>query len=195
MIASACARIDPLYGDYVRLAALTGLRAGELTALQPQDVDLAAQTLRVQRAHSRGKIGDPKSKEPRTVPVVAPAARILGKLTASRRPTEFLFSRPGGRLHHSNFRTAVGWTQLVTDAGFPGLRFHDLRGVAISTWIQAGIDLATVRSVAGHSDLRMTDRYSHLTPGHLSSARSQIESYLGVVPDDQRLGGGEGSNT
>jgi integrase len=33
-LAAACDRVSRRYGDYVRLAALLGLRAGELTALQ-----------------------------------------------------------------------------------------------------------------------------------------------------------------
>lgn len=40
LLAAACDPVSRRYGGYVRLAALLGLRAGELTALQVGDVDL-----------------------------------------------------------------------------------------------------------------------------------------------------------
>ena len=50
------------YGDYVRLAALLGLRAGELTALQVGDVDLTLGVVTIRRAFSAGELQTPKSR-------------------------------------------------------------------------------------------------------------------------------------
>jgi integrase len=48
-------------------------------------------------------------------------------------------------------------------AGFPDLHFHDLRHTFCSNLILSGADLKDVKEMIGHKDLRMTDRYTHLT--------------------------------
>ena len=48
---------------------------------------------------------------------------------------------------------------------------HDLRHSAISHLVMAGADLRSVQEIAGHSTVTMTEKYSHLAPGH---AREQM---------------------
>ena len=104
------------YGDYVRLAALLGLRAGELTALQVGDVDLTTGVVTIRRAFSAGELQTPKSRRVRQVPVVGELGPVLSRMTSGRRPAEAVLLGPlGGRLYHSNFRTKVRWPELVGD--------------------------------------------------------------------------------
>ena len=55
------------------------------------------------------------------------------------------------------------WRRLCEIAGFDGLHFHDLRHTFCSNLILSGADLKDVKEMIGHKDLRMTDRYTHLT--------------------------------
>lgn len=55
-LAAACDLVSRRYGDYVRLAALLGLRAGELTALQVGDVNLTTGVVTIRRAFSAGEL-------------------------------------------------------------------------------------------------------------------------------------------
>jgi len=55
------------------------------------------------------------------------------------------------------------WRRLCEIAGFDGLHFHDLRHTFCSNLILSGSDLKDVKEMIGHRDLKMTDRYSHLT--------------------------------
>ena len=178
-LASACDRVSRRYGDYVRLAALLGLRAGELTALQVGDVDLTTGVVTVRRAFSAGELQTPKSRRVRQVPLVGESGPVLNRMTTGRRPSDLVLLGPlGGRLYHSNFRTMVRWSELVEDLGWPGLRFHDLRATAIVLWIRAEVPLTTVRALAGHASLATTDRYARIARNDLAGAAAQVNSYI-----------------
>src|SRR3954447_3025672 len=62
-------------------AAFTGLRLGELLALQWRDVDFAGDAIRVRRSYNvHGGVGSPKSGKVRSVPMVAEVAQMLARL-------------------------------------------------------------------------------------------------------------------
>src|SRR5207237_5836352 len=62
-------------------AAFTGLRMGELLALQWRDVDFAGDAIRVRRSYNiHGGVGTPKSGKVRSVPMVPDVARALARL-------------------------------------------------------------------------------------------------------------------
>ncbi len=62
-------------------AAFTGLRMGELLALQWRDVDFAGEAIRVRRSYNtHGGLGTPKSGRVRSVPMVADVATALARL-------------------------------------------------------------------------------------------------------------------
>ena len=72
----------------------------------------------------------------------------------------FVFSKlDGRRLEGFN----KSWRKIRTIAGLPKLHFHDLRHTFCSNLILSGGDLKDAKEMIGHRDLKMTDRYSHLT--------------------------------
>ncbi len=189
-LATRCDLISQTYGDYVRVAAGTGLRAGELTALHVGDVDLQRGILTVSRAWSRNELQTPKSGRVRQVIIFDALVPVLEPLVAAPK-SEWLFRGPSGtgRLHHNNFRYRVGWPALVDDLGFSGTHFHDLRASAIVLWIRAGISLATVRVMAGHESLSTTDLYARMARNDFDEARSMLSSYLSRTSSDNLKGG------
>ena len=78
----------------------------------------------------------------------------------------------------SQIRTA--FEAALARAGITGFRFHDLRHTAASPSRDGvGASLKDVQEILGHADLRMTNRYAHLSPAHLRGAVERLE---GLTP-------------
>jgi site-specific recombinase XerD len=69
----------------------------------------------------------------------------------------------------------------VRAAKLEDFRFHDLRHTAASHLMMRGASLADVRAVLGHADVKMTMRYTHLSPEHLRSAVARLDG-LAAAP-------------
>lgn len=64
----------------------------------------------------------------------------------------------------------------------PNIRFHDLRHSAASILIAAGVELAEVSMLLGHSELRVTmDFYAHLQKQTAAKAAQRMDALLGIV--------------
>ena len=59
----------------------------------------------------------------------------------------------------------------------PSFRLYDLRHTYGTRAIEAGIDVFSVAKLMGHADLSTTQRYVHLSKGHLEDAQKKIERF------------------
>jgi integrase len=205
-IRSLADAIDPHYRVLVLTAGFSGLRAGELAALQRQDIafetaragdaiELTGATITVARAiktwrNRKPVIGTTKTGKVRTVDLSPEMGQVLWDHLEQRpaNPDGLVFtnSKTGGVLNHSSFYRAF-WRPAVK-AALPHyadtLRFHDLRHSFISLLLAAGVDVLEVAGQAGHQRAEMTlNVYGHRMPSGrdkvrkaLSAAWSEAES-------------------
>ncbi|MGD9529433.1 tyrosine-type recombinase/integrase [Pseudonocardia sp.] len=164
---------DPLaVRDLVALEVLygTGIRVGELCALDIDDVDRSRRTLRV--------LG--KGARERTVPYGVPAARALDRwlpdaratLVTPSSPPALLLGARGGRLDQRIVRATV--RDAVSAApGTPATGPHGLRHAAATHMLERGADLRFVQELLGHAQLASTQLYTHVTVERLRAAHEQ----------------------
>lgn len=110
----------PAIRDLIDIALRTGLRLGELVALQVKHVVFSGTgaTILVRRAlKNDGTVGEPKSRASRrAVSVGATGAVALRRLTAKRRPSELLFPAPRGGMWCENNLRERYWYRSLADA-------------------------------------------------------------------------------
>ncbi|MGF6665301.1 integrase [Paraburkholderia atlantica] len=152
------------YTDYLQplvvCALNTGLRKGELLALQWEDVDMEHRTIHVRRAVT-------KDDERRDVPITDE----LSECFTAWRPLahgRFVFGNVETDAPLTDFGNA--WDALLEAAEITSFRFHDTRHDYATRLVAAGVDLNRVRALLGHSDIKTVLRYAHLSPDHLHDA-------------------------
>lgn len=76
------------------------------------------------------------------------------------------------------------WTPAVERADLTGLRMHDLRHTAVSTWIAHGASAKQVQVWAGHSSVATVfDRYGRLFPGGEDPIMDSIDATAAPLGD------------
>lgn len=149
----------------------TGARAGEARAATWEDINYEQRVWVIQSKSS-------KSKKRRSVPLNDIALSVLDELKASGRTSGPLFVGKRGPYRH----LTKNWERLCEAANLCGLRLHDLRHSYASMLVNAGHSLYEVQQALGHSDPKVTMRYSHLTKDTLQkaadSAAEQIKAAI-----------------
>ncbi|MBB5456903.1 site-specific integrase [Paraburkholderia sp. Cpub6] len=145
---------------FVVCALNTGMRKGEIFALEWADVDLELRTIHVRR-------GTTKDDERRDVPMTDELAECFTAWKPLAHKV-YVFGNEDTDAPLTDIGNA--WDALLEAAHITGFRFHDCRHDYASKLVSAGVDLNRVRVLLGHSDIKTVLRYAHLAPDHLHDA-------------------------
>ena len=149
----------------VLLSINTGLRQGELFHLRWDMVNLSESSLILE-----GSIT--KNSSSRYLPLNDEAKDIMQRLYNKSELKKGLVFPSKNNQPFNNIKRS--WSSVLKKAQITQFRWHDLRHHFASKLVMAGVDLNTVRELLGHSDIKMTLRYSHLAPEHKVSAVKKI---------------------
>jgi integrase len=168
-VEAIAAAITPRYAAAVHVAAWSGLRGGELFALQRRHVDLARGTVRVERSlvEVTGRpvsYGPPKSDAGRRTvhlpaSVVAVLAEHLDAYTGPN-PGSLVFTTVTGRPLRKAQRSKM-FARARAAAGRPDLRWHDLRHTGATLAAATGASLRDLQRRLGHSTVAAALVYQH----------------------------------
>lgn len=202
---------DPPFGVFIRVAAATGARRGEVCALRWSSIDLDRQSIRVEASLYTTKGGGSalkgtKSYADRSVsidPLTADALRRqLAMLVDRARVCEvplaadaFVFTDAAdGSIAWRPDRVSHAWDRTRERVGLTGVRLHDLRHFQATMLLQAGVAVANVSKRIGHRDtattlnvyaqfLESTDREAASIMGNLLPGSPTTSSPM-AAPDD-----------
>jgi len=187
LTASAFARLlahlqEP-YKTMVTLAALTGLRIGEVLALRWQAVGLDSGTIRVSESVFQGQFQKPKSERSvRTIPI-GPVARWLLENHRQRlvrlKPDDLVFpNRRSGAYRESNLLERV-LKPASKAAGIGRVTWHQFRHVHASLLHDLGVPVKVAQQQLGHATVETTlNVYTHVVQDTHRKAIEDLERVL-----------------
>jgi integrase len=144
--------------DIIIFALNTGLRAGEIYAIKQEHIDLASKFVYVT---------DTKANRNRTVPLNTDAYAVVKKRILNMRKkqltrNDFIFKYPPRKQWQQAIKNCR-FNEGVTDRR-QRVVFHTLRHTFASRLVQSNTPIALVSQLLGHSNMKLTMRYSHFAP-------------------------------
>ncbi len=145
----------------------TGMRKGEILGLKWDNLDLE---------HGFILLDKTKNGERREIPINKTLREVFNKLPRrftgegeDRQLIPYVFHNVRTLNFYGNVKRS--FKTAAKTAGLTDLHFHDLRHTYASLAMMSGkIDIATLSKLLGHKNLKMTMKYAHLAPTHLTKA-------------------------
>ena len=164
--------LTPLHRAVLMILYGTGLRRAEVTRLRVTDIDTGRMVIHVLGGKGR------KDRDVMLSPKLLDALRDYWR-SLKHKPRTWLF--PGGCAHNRTDQPmsdkVVWWAceQAAKRAGIEKpVHPHTLRHCFATHLLEAGVDLRTIQLLMGHSDLKATTVYLHLSHRHLQTTASPL---------------------
>jgi len=165
----AAARTDTSFSihAFIQIGLETSMRRMEILSIRIEHVDLDRRVIYIHKAKSGA----------REQPITENLTHYLRKRMSALGPDqEWLFpSKRSARGHTVSIEKA--FRRVVTAAGLDPTQVvrHTLRHTAITHLVQSGVYLPTVKRIAGHSDIKITEKYAHQNSAHIQAAMDKLE--------------------
>lgn len=151
----------------VSMLLLTGARRNEVLTARWDDLDVVNKQWRIEFN---------KTGKTRYVPISEGLIALLAKVP-KRVGNPFVFPNPLSGLPFTTIFNS--WNSARKKAGLTDVRIHDLRHSFASYLINQGRSLYEVQKLLGHTQIKTTQRYAHLSNESLLSA---VNSAAASVP-------------
>lgn len=153
----------------IPMLILTGARKNEVIHARWDDFNLEQKIWRIPMS---------KSGKPRYVPVSEGVEKLLA--TVPRFPScDLVFPNPNTLKPYVSFYYA--WNTARCSAGLAEVRVHDLRHSFASFLVNAGRSLYEVQKILGHTQIKTTQRYAHLSQESLIAAANIVSLSVDIT--------------
>ena len=170
---------DKLFG--ILLCLYSGLRIGELIALQWSDIDFAKGTLTVSKSCHDGQNGliidEPKTATSRRTIPLPKQLMPLVKMLKKRSDSDFVVSSHGKLVSVRSYQRS--FELLLKKLDIPHRGFHSLRHTFATRAIECGMDVKTLSEILGHKNPTVTlNRYAHSLMEHKQDMMNRLGKLL-----------------
>ena len=187
-----CMELYPEYYPFFLCAFRTGMRMGELLALEWGDVDWNGKFIRVERSYKLRVISPTKTGKARRVDISDHLCETLRSLHTQAKKDGFrmglgeavdvVFHREGTQMEQNYIRRV--FKRVLQKAGLREIRFHDIRHTYASLLLSDGVTPVYVKEQLGHSSIQMTvDIYGHLIPSSNRGAVNRLDTLSNTHPN------------
>jgi integrase len=164
---AVCKSENTMLKFIVPMLILTGARKREVLDAKWADFDLPRRAWRIPIS---------KSGKARHVPLSEGALTLLASMA---RKVDWAFANPDtGKPYVSVF---CAWHTARKSVGLSDVRMHDLRHSFASLLINSGRTLYEVQHILGHTQVKTTQRYAHLSQATLLAAANAATTALGAA--------------
>lgn len=170
---------DKMYG--ILLCLYSGLRIGELIALQWSDIDFAKGILTVSKSCHDGQDGliidEPKTANSRRlIPLPKQLLPIL-KGIKKKSNSPFVVSANGSSVSVRSYQRS--FELLLKRLNIPHKGFHSLRHTFATRALECGMDVKTLSEILGHKNPTVTlNRYAHSLMEHKADMMNRLGKLL-----------------
>ena len=178
-------RKDEVWYKFFYIELMTGLRRGEIIALQWDDLDFETGVLNVSKQVNIVK-GELQFSTPKTKSSIRKIVLPPALVEVLREYTKTVVSRwmfPSPLKYDMPISPGVAERQLsriLELAGCKHMRFHDLRHTFATLALQGGMDIKTLSAMLGHVSAATTlDIYTHITDDMQRQAAANIDRGIG----------------
>ena len=190
-VLQACKELYPKYHSLFTTLMGTGMRIGELLALEVTDVNFENKSIKVNKQFTKGKFKDGTKNPARVVQIKERDVYITDDIIVILQEhimslpegTKILFpSQVNGYLSDTNLRRRV-WQPLLAYVGITDrIRLHDLRGSYADIALEHGASIKFIQNQLGHAKAQTTlDIYMKNNDDTIKNALEQMN---GVFTND-----------
>ena len=145
-------------------AIYTGMRRGEILRVDWRDVDLENNIIHIYESKSGYK---------REVPIAPTLKQILLGLNPQK---------SGKVFNLSTKQIEFDFNHALKQAGITDICFHSCRHTFASHFVMNGGSITDLQRILGHSDLKLTQRYAHLSPTYLRKSIEVVDDLIPQLP-------------
>lgn len=170
----------------VVVALYTGIRIGELLALDFSSVDMKKRTITIKETCYESKDRDgrfakitdtTKSHRTRVIPFPKQLLPILKELKAHSKSGYVIENARGEQMSVRSYQRS--FEKLIDKLGVSKLSFHALRHTFATRALESGMDVKTLSEVLGHKSATVTlNRYAHSMMEHKQNAMDKFGALL-----------------
>lgn len=172
----------------------TGMRRGEVLALTWDDVNFKTREITISKSAYVYK-GERKVKSPKTasgIRTLTVSKNLIDELLIAHNDyltnqklygarfvdSNLVVCQENGKPYHPDSMTTK-WCRFIRKNNLKHIRFHDLRHTNATTMIESGVDIKTVQTRLGHSDVSTTlNVYTHRTKNMDENAAQKIDDII-----------------